>query len=590
MRRFQPGRQDTGLGQNAVITRRFYGNFAPWWKLKTLPGDVGPIWCLAWTPDSKWIACGSGILDPKDDTDFRLQRGQVVLWDTGGHARRVLHKEGKTAVISLAIAPDADLGCRHGGRMLRQAVRSENRQRLGRLLSSYRLDPGTDLRRQFVTGRRRRFEQHRDARRDRKSNDKNDAGYSMRKQLRGHVGEVWGVAVSADGRGLLSYSSDRTVRLWDLATGHERLLLRNVQVRRGRRKGDEPTLAAVLSPDGKSLIAAQQSTIRLWTLPTAPYKTTQQSHNGVLGVATSPDGRTFASASQDGTIKLWNFPEREELATCSGHIDRATSVAFSPDNKTLASAGWDNTVKLWQASTGKLQKTLTSHRAEVVAVAYNAAGQLFSASIDGAVIQWDVNTGAPARNVGSHEGGVSTLALSQDGKVIAVAGNFQAVIGNDEHGKHLTGGKQPTTVTLWDLGDGHKLHTLTGHKQAVVSVAFRGDGLLATASWDGTVKLWNSTTGEELTTLPQQKRMHTVAFSHDGKTLALGGYDCTVQLWDVELAPRRFSQRAVLKGHGRETTCLAFGKDDQYLVSGSGVPIGNWWVKGGEVLVWDARR
>ena len=98
---------------------------------------------------------------------------------------------------------------------------------------------------------------------------------------------------------------DNTLRLWDVATGQERLSLHNVQAV----NGDAPTLAAMLSPNGKLLVAAQQNTIRLWTLRATAYDTLPQGHNnGVLGLATSPDGRGFASASQDFTVKLWSFP------------------------------------------------------------------------------------------------------------------------------------------------------------------------------------------------------------------------------------------------------------------------------------------
>ena len=70
----------------------------------------------------------------------------------------------------------------------------------------------------------------------------------------------------------------------------------------------------------------------------------------MYSVAFSKEGKTFASASQDKTIKLWNPETSKELATLKGHTDSVQSVAFSPDGKTLASASIDRTVKLWDVS------------------------------------------------------------------------------------------------------------------------------------------------------------------------------------------------------------------------------------------------
>ncbi len=562
--------------------------------LKTLDGHVGPVWCLAWAPDSKWIGCGSGSLNPEIPGDARWERGQVVLWDAGSGTQRVLLKEGKSAILSLAVAPD--------GKTLAAGTATESLVKLfdprtDKYLGSFHPSTGWIQGLTFVgnstlaVGSANNTVTLWD-----RTDDQKPASYAMRQELRGHVGEVWWIAASADGSTLVSTGSDYTLRLWDVLSGQERLSLRNVHVRRGglAAQGDEPTLAAVLSPDGKLLSAARKTSIRQWTLPGEPFKTTRESHElGVLGLATSPDGGAFASASQDFTVKLWSFPTLREMATCAGHKERVTSVAYSPDGKMVASGSWDNTVKLWQADDGKLVKTLTGHKAEVVAVAYSGGGQLFSASIDGSVFQWDVDAAAPAQSFGPQEGGVSTLALSRDGKTLAVAGNFNALTEKESNGKlrFRVPSNQPGKVTLWDVAGGQKLRTLIGPRRAVVSLAFRDDGLLATASWDGTVTLWNSATGAEVASLPKQDyRVNALAFSHDGKTLAVGGDDRTVQLWDVGSAPRSVFQRAVLKGHDRETTCLAFGKDDQYLVSGSGVLTRRWFVKGGAVLVWDARK
>ena len=81
----------------------------------------------------------------------------------------------------------------------------------------------------------------------------------------------------------------------------------------------------------------------------------------VMSVAFSPDGKRLASASEDGTVKLWDAATGQETLTLKGHTDIVTSVAFSPDGKRLASASRDGTVKVWDAATGQEILTLKGH-------------------------------------------------------------------------------------------------------------------------------------------------------------------------------------------------------------------------------------
>jgi len=88
-------------------------------------------------------------------------------------------------------------------------------------------------------------------------------------------------------------------------------------------------------------------------------------------------------------------------------------------------------------------------------------------------------------------------------------------------------------VKLWDLTTGRELHTLTGHEDAVTSLAFSPDGRwLVSGSWDKTIKIWDVGGGRELQTLAGHDHpVYSVAFDSRGRWLASGSEDGTIKLW-----------------------------------------------------------
>jgi WD40 repeat protein len=135
----------------------------------------------------------------------------------------------------------------------------------------------------------------------------------------------------------------------------------------------------------------------------------------VNAVAFSLDGKTVASASDDGTVRLWISATGVVPRTLHGHTDPVNAVAFSPDGKTVASASNDGTIRLWDLATGVKPRTLQGHTRSVTAVAISPDGQtVASVSSDFTVRLWDPATGVET-DKHKLDVPVNTLSFSTNG-------------------------------------------------------------------------------------------------------------------------------------------------------------------------------
>ena len=130
---------------------------------------------------------------------------------------------------------------------------------------------------------------------------------------------------------------------------------------RAKLKGHTNNIRKVLfSPDGRTLASADDNgVIRLWDPAAGHSRATCKGHtNGLVSLAFSADGSLLASAGADGTIKLWNLAAVTPSTALAGHESMIFSVAISPDSSTLASASHDGTIKLWELATGRPETTI----------------------------------------------------------------------------------------------------------------------------------------------------------------------------------------------------------------------------------------
>src|SRR5579885_1910321 len=241
---------------------------------------------------------------------------------------------------------------------------------------------------------------------------------------------------------------------------------------------------------------------------------------------------------QNGPVVVPGEPDRSRLVLLAEGKDRPKMPPKKARQPKPAEVG---VLRAWVAAGAKddsssVGVTLPDIRprvpvaAPVSALAYRPDGKLLAAGGQKAVAFLDPAKGDGTGRLGGLVGRVTGVAFSPDGKRFAVAAGQPG---------------SPGEVRLYAVGtnglpDAKPLHTLTGHKDAVLDLAFSPDGkLLATAGYDRLVKLWDVAAGKAVRDLKDHSdAVYGVAFSPDGKLLASGAADRAVKVWDAATGGR----------------------------------------------------
>ncbi|MEL6554611.1 MAG: hypothetical protein AAFQ63_14255 [Cyanobacteria bacterium J06621_11] len=294
-----------------------------------------------------------------------------------------------------------------------------------------------------------------------------------------------------------------------------------------RLEGHSDSVRAVqFSRDGDILAtASEDGTAKLWNTADGRLLHTLEGHSEwwVYDVQFSRDGDTLATASGDGTAKLWSTADGKLLHTFEGHNNAVTAIQFSRDGDTLATASEDGTAKLWSTAEDRLIATLEGHSDWVAAIQFSPDDHILATvSQDGTAKLWSTadgrllkTLGTPTTPLDGYFGMVYAVRFSPDGATLATT-------------------SQDANTKLWSVAEGTLLRTLESGA-FVTAVQFSLDGaILATTNTSGIVKLWNTADGRLRNTLEGHREwIYAAQFSPDGDSLATASQDGTAKLWSM---------------------------------------------------------
>lgn len=369
-----------------------------------------------------------------------------------------------------------------------------------------------------------------------------------------HGNHVSSIAITPDGKTLVSAGGDHLVCVWDMTTSKE--------LRRFEIDGNVGFVLFIsVAPDGNTLAVPAQNKIRFWDLTSGkelPALDSPQNNNDYSFVVFSPDAKTLAIAGNE--VTLWDLANRKEIRKLKTYASPGKALTFSTDG-TLIAAGDGGCIRVWEAASGKLLHKLRRHGDSVTSIAFSPDGKMLaSAGDDNAVRLWDVASGNPLGQIAHPNTRLSTQHFVMEDRF-----NGASVVFSPDGKTLYSCAKEDRMLRAWNVATRQQLRQFEGHAVGSMCLAISADGqTLAAGSGDSCIRLWDTTTGKERYAEDGHRgRVFNVAFLDGGKCVVSAGRDNVVRVWDRETGRQlhRFSDEAESFGF------VAFARDGRLMAS-----------------------